>query len=150
MKKNLILAVIALITITACSTTKTVTQSTNDKYKTQTAPEGKSIVYFVRPSVVGTIVPFKVLCNDSLIGSTTGNRYLYLVLEPNNYRFVSEAENDADLNLQVEPDRIYFIEQKPKLGIIMARNELILLDNAEGEQKLAKCSLSSKFTPPVF
>jgi hypothetical protein len=148
MKKIVFIAVIFVIT--ACSTSKTVTQNTNDKYKTLTPPEGKAIVYIVRPSVVGTIVPFKVSCNDSLIGSTTGNKYLFVVLESNTYKFVSKAENDSELELKVEPEKTYYIEQKPKMGIVMARNELILLNNEEGEQKLTNCSISTKFTPPAF
>ncbi|MDO8951151.1 MAG: DUF2846 domain-containing protein [Draconibacterium sp.] len=148
MKKIVFIAFILIAT--ACSTTKTVTTDMVDKNKTLAIPEGKAIVYFVRPSMVGTIVPFKVSCNDSLIGSTTGKKYLFVVLDPNTYKFISEAENDAELELQVEPDSKYYIEQKPKMGLIMARNELSLLDNAEGEQKLAKCSISSKFSPPEF
>lgn len=146
MKKILFIAVIFIVA--ACNTSKTVTQNTNDKYKTLTAPEGKAIVYFVRPSVVGTIVPFKVSCNDSLIGSITGKKYLFVVLDSNTYKFISKAENDAEIEIKVEAGKKYFIEQKPKMGIIMARNELILLNNAEGEQKLANCSLSLKFSPP--
>lgn len=146
MKKLAFVTVILIIT--ACSTTKTTTQNNLDQYKLLSVPAEKAIVYIVRPSVVGTIVPFKVLCNDSLIGSTTGNKYIFTVLEPDTYRFVSEAENDAQLELKVEPGKKYFIEQKPKMGIVMARNELILLTNEEGEQKLTKCSISTKFTPP--
>lgn len=148
MKKLAFVTVILIIT--ACSTTKTTTQNNQDQYKLLSVPAEKAIVYIVRPSVVGTIVPFKVLCNDSLIGSTTGNKYLFTVLEPNTYRFVSEAENDAQLELKVEAGKKYFIEQKPKMGIVMARNELILLTNEEGEQKLTKCSISTKFTPPYL
>jgi hypothetical protein len=148
MKKILFIA--AILIATACSTTKTVTTNEVNKNKTLAIPEGKAIVYFVRPSMVGTIVPFKVSCNDSLIGSTTGKKYLFVVLEPNTYKFVSEAENDAVLELKVESGKAYYNEQKPKMGLVMARNELILLNNTEGDQKLAKCSLSSKFTPPAF
>ena len=150
MKKITFIEVIFIIT--ACSPSKTVTQNTNDKYKTLTPPEGKAIVYFVRPSVVGTIIPFKVSCNDTLIGSTTGNKYLFIVLEPNTYNLISKAkaENDAELELKVDTGKKYFIEQKPKMGIFMARNELILLNYEEGEQKLTKCSISTKFTPPAF
>lgn len=148
MKRPLLFAVILLLT--ACSTTKTITQSKVDKYKTLKVPEGKAIVYFVRPSVVGTIIPFRVKCNDSLIGSTTGNKYLFIVLGPNKYKFVSEAENKSELELQVEPNKIYYIEQKPKLGLVTARNQLILLNDDDGEQKLSKCSLSSKFSPPEY
>jgi len=146
MKK--IVFILIIFIAASCSTTKTVTNDVVDKSKTVVIPDGKAIVYFIRPSVVGTIVPFKVSCNDSLIGSTTGKKYLYVVLEPNTYKFVSKAENDAELELKVEPGKTYFIEQKPKMGIVMARNDLFLLNNTEGEQKLAKCSISSKFTPP--
>lgn len=146
MKK--IVFILVIFIAASCSTSKTVTNDVVDKSKTFVIPDGKAIVYFVRPSVVGTIVQFKVSCNDSLIGSTTGKKYLYVVLEPNTYKFISKAENDAELELKVEPGKAYYIEQKPKMGIVIARNDLFLLNNTEGEQKLAKCSLSSKFTPP--
>lgn len=147
--KKIIFAFVVII-ISACSSTKTVTKVEIDKYKNLTAPDGKSIVYFVRPSFVGAIISFKVSCNDSLIGSTIGKRYLFTVLNPGKYQFTSEAENTAELQIEVEANKVYYVEQKPKMGVILARNQLELLTQEEGKTKLAKCSLSTKFTPPDF
>ena len=146
MKKTLVMA--AVVLLTACSTTKTVTQSKVDIYKSLNPPSGKAIVYIIRPNAMGLIVPFKVFCNDSLIGSTTGNKYLFAILEPGKNHFLSDAENKSELELQTEPNKIYFLEQKVKMGLISARNQLVRLNEEEGRAGLAKCNLSSKFSPP--
>lgn len=146
--KILLIVLFVVLMISGCGTSEKITKVNTDKYKSLTVPRDKALVYFVRPSVVGLIVPFKVHYNDSLIGSTTGGKYLFLAAEPGNCKFISVSENDAELNLSVEAGKQYFIEQKPKMGIVMARNDLILLTEEEGKIKLSKCSISTKFTPP--
>ena len=83
-----------------------------------------------------------VTANGEYIGATGGGRYIYAILDPGNYTFVSKAENESVLQIAIETDKTYYLEQKIKMGIMMARNELVRLDDAEGHEKLFKCSLS--------
>lgn len=150
MKKLLFISLVVFIA--SCSTTKTTVteQKSNTSVKELVVPNDKSVIYVVRPSVIGAIIPFKFYVNDSLIGSTTGNKYLYILTEPGEHIFRSEAENKVELKIRVEAGKAYFIEQKPKMGLIMARNQLEQLSEIDGINKLAKCKLSTKFTPPDY
>ena len=105
-------------------------------------PEGKALVYIIRPSIAGGMVKMGVTANGEYIGATGGGRYIYAILEPGNYTFVSKAENESVFQIAIETEKTYYLEQKIKMGIMMARNELVRLDDAEGHEKLSKCSLS--------
>lgn len=115
--------------------------ATDIKSKQLTAPTGKGIVYIIRPNAYGFAVKFKVTCDENYIGSTFGKRFIYAVLDPGKHQIISKAENDADLEVNIEADKIYYIEQIPKMGLMMARNKLELL-SVGGKEKLTKCKLS--------
>ena len=109
-------------------------------------PDGKALVYILRPTSFGGIVIMEVTSNGNYIGATGGGRYIYAILEPGNNTLVSKAENKSELQIVLEAGKTYYFEQKVKMGIIMARNELIRLDDAEGREKLLKCALSKDLT----
>lgn len=102
------------------------------------APEpGKAIVYVVRPSALGTLIRFNVFLNDqeaqSEMGYTRGNQYIYFSVPPGNHKVLSKAENWAEQLLNVKAGDVIFIQQDPQMGIIMARNALLQLDEVTGK-----------------
>ncbi len=125
----------------SCSTTK-IASSDLQQLKNQKPADGKALVYFVRPNAFGGAIGFKVSCDGNHIGTTTGKRFIYTQLEPGTHSFLSKAENKAELYLEVEAGETYFIEQKVKMGIAIARNQLERLSDAEGRAALRKCKLS--------
>lgn len=151
MKKIIIISFIFVFA--GCATTKTAVRD----YRNIEIPEGKAIIYILRPvflefSVVGGIgsrkIPHKVFCNDSLIGSTLPNRYIFTILEPGSYTLMSKSENESKLEIQVESDKIYYVEQNAEIGLIFGRSKLKLLSEEEGKEELSKCKISKNFTPP--
>jgi len=100
---------------------------------------GKSLVYIVRPSSVGFAVKFKVSIDGKEIGFTRGGNYLEAELDPGNHEIISSAENSETLTLTAAPGQIYFLEQKPTMGALKARNKLIQLDSEKGKDALSKC-----------
>lgn len=105
-------------------------------------PEGKALVYILRPSAMGFAIGMKVTCNNKEIGKTHGKKFIYKALEPGNYMFISHAENKAELPLQLEAGKKYYIEQQVKMGIIMARSKLVKLTETVAIEKLKKCKLA--------
>lgn len=106
-------------------------------------PEGKALVYVMRPTSFGSIVKMGVTANGQYIGATGGRRYIYTVLDPGKYVFESKAENTSEVHIVLEAGKTYYFEQVVKMGILMARNELVRLDDIEGRKKLSQCSLSN-------
>jgi len=106
--------------------------------------DGKATVYIIRNSSIGSLIRMGVECNDLKIGSTKAKQYVYTVLAPGNYTFVSKTpENKASLDLTLEAGKIYYIKQQVKMGIIAARTGLELMNEPDGKKALNDCKLSS-------
>lgn len=122
----------------------------DDRYaKELTAPADKALVYVVLPTnLVGYADKMKVRCNGKYLGATGGKRFIYAILDPGSYVFVSEAENKSELAIVLEAGKTYYLEQKVKMGILKARNSLERLSDTEGKEKLSKCSLSADMVAP--
>lgn len=129
------------ITVSSCMVQKAATD-VDEKAKSLVAPTDKALVYIIRATGIGGAVKFKASCDDKFIGSTSGMRYIYTIQEPGTHNFISQAENKDELSIILEANKTYYIEQVVKMGIIMARNRLVVLDESTGKQKITKCKLS--------
>ena len=98
---------------------------------------GKAIVYVVRPSSLGALVRFNVFLNDqeanSEMGFTRGSQYIYFNVAPGDHKVYSKAENWAETLVSVKAGDIIFIQQDTAMGIIMARNNLLKVDDLQGK-----------------
>ncbi len=103
----------------------------------QLPEEGKALVYVVRPEFAGGIVRFNVFVDDqeaeSEMGYTRNQQYIYFNLMPGSHKIYSKAENWAEVDVDVKPGEIIFIKQEVKMGIIMARNALSIIEEDEGK-----------------
>lgn len=115
-------------------------------YRSITPPNGKSLVYIVRPSIYGFAVGFKVSVNGQYLGDTHGKSYLYCILNPGDQTITNSAENNTSVTLRTEPDKTYFLKQKVETGLLTARAELELLNETDGRKALMKCGLSKSNT----
>jgi hypothetical protein len=99
----------------------------------------KARVYVVRPTAFGGAVTFKVSDDDTLIGNTGPNGYLCWERPVGQMEVIGKAENTSRLQVEVEQGSVYYIQQHVRMGILSARNELSLLSEADGKNKLSKC-----------
>jgi hypothetical protein len=98
---------------------------------------GKAIVYVVRPSPMGGLVRFNVFLDDqeaqSEMGHTRASQYIYFNVTPGDHKVYSKAENWAESLVAVKAGDVIFIEQQLSMGIIMARNSLLRLEEIPGK-----------------
>lgn len=98
---------------------------------------GKAIVYVVRPSGLGGLIRFNVFVDDqeapSEMGYTRASQYIYFQVAPGEHKIYSKAENWAELQLSAKAGDIFFIQQEPTMGILMARNSLSKLEEVPGK-----------------
>lgn len=104
--------------------------------------QGKATVYIVRQSITGFAIPFKVSCDNNYIGTTMAKNYISVVLDSGEHTFVSSAENKSELIINIDADKTYYLEQKVTMGILFARNKLVMLDEISGRKALSKCQLA--------
>ena len=108
---------------------------------------GKAIVYVVRPSNMGTLVRFNVFVDDQEAGSemgfNRGNQYIYFNLTPGNHTIYSKAENWAEVAVSVQAGDIVFIQQEPAMGIVMARNSILKVEDYQGKYQVKSATLGT-------
>ena len=109
--------------------------------------EGKAIVYVVRPTMLGGAIRFNVFVDDqeepSEMGYTRGNQYIYFNVMPGERKIYSKAENWAETIITANIGDIFFIQQEPAMGIIMARNNLFKIEDYEGKYHVKSLSLGT-------
>jgi len=109
--------------------------------------EGKALVYVVRPSAIGTLIRFNVFVDDtaatSEMGYTRGVQHIYFNLSPGEHEIFSLAENTARTRLKVEAGDIVFLQQSPEMGILYARNSLLMLPDYEGKYHVKRLKLGT-------
>lgn len=112
------------------------------QHPTPEPPADKALIYVLRPTMSGNKVQTKLGVDGKWMGVNRGDNYFFFTLEPGEHYFCSLAENRSVMALKVEAGKTYYLQQKIRFGWMKARNQLVLLDEAEGKAGLAKCHLA--------
>ena len=99
----------------------------------------KARIYVVRPTSFAAGIPMKVSDGKTLIGKTGPHGYLCWERNPGDMEVISKAENTARLPLKVEKNKVYYIGQHVRMGILFARNKLSKLAESDGKAKVKEC-----------
>ena len=109
--------------------------------------QGKAIVYVVRPSEVGGLIRFNVFLNDqrpeSEMGFTRGSQYIYFQILPGEHKIQSKAENWSEWIVNAKAGDILFLQQDAAMGLLMARNTLLKINDVEGRYHVKTLKLGT-------
>jgi hypothetical protein len=143
-----LVSTLMLIMAAGCSTFNKVGKMPADvdsTVKSLQPPAGKSLVYVVRPTLLGKPFGGEITANGEYVGTTQGHIYVYAVLTPGDYKFkVTGHDNESELEVNLEAGKTYFIKESVFPGMFKGFTKLSLLDNDEGRQALQECSLGDK------
>ena len=71
---------------------------------------GKAVIYLVRTRPDVSYLTATLWLDDKMIGSTYAGTYLRLEVTPGRHRIEGYAEDNGAINLDVQADRIYFVQ----------------------------------------
>ena len=135
-----IFLVIILFSISGCATlpTSDIMMSEIQDYQLPYLPtKENAIVYVVRPHIGAGFVRFNVFVdnkdNESEVGYTRNEQYIFFYLAPGEHTIFSKAENWAKVDIVAKGGDIVFIKQNPEFGAFMARNTLTVIESNEGK-----------------
>jgi hypothetical protein len=67
--------------------------------------------------------------------------YNFIAVITGQHKIYSKAETWDEIDLNAESGKVYFLQQSAKMGIIMARNKLDLLDEVQGKYHVKNSKL---------
>lgn len=126
--KNVMIAVLAFYSLTAFS---------QEKQEIKKPSEGKSLIYFIRPTAVAFAIDFKVFHKDKFLGAISSNRYMTYECEPGEQLFWAASENRDYVIANLEPNKTYVILVAPQMGAFVAGVNLIPCDPNDRTHKKA-------------
>jgi hypothetical protein len=140
--------VLMSIMVLGCATMHTVNKmpmEVDAKVKKMRPPSEKSLVYIVRPTLVGKPFGGTITANDEYVGTTQGEIYVYAVLAPGEYKFkVTGHDNDSEVVINLEANKIYYIYQSVYPALLKGATSLSLVDSEKGRKALQECTLGDK------
>jgi hypothetical protein len=99
-------------------------------------------LYLYRNETFGAAIKMPVMLNGQWIGDTASKTFLLLPVAAGSHTLVSKTENDSTLSVKAEAGKSYFVWQEVKMGLLAARSELHLMDEAQGRAGVLECSLA--------
>ena len=132
--KNISLMVILSLILTSCAGTYQYTKTANSNEKEM------ATIYVVRPSWFASAIKFKIYQGEALVGKLGPKSYLAWNVKPgdNALSIMSKSENKAIVKISPQPGKTYYVKQKVKMGIIMARSDMELIEEQQGKEMLRK------------
>lgn len=142
MKRLVLFFSIAFIAaLTGCASVPMASLDQDTSAKDFIPPQNKASLYIYRNETLGAAVPITVSVNDRTIGQTASMTYFRFDVTPGKYVVKAHAENIAELNVNTEPGRNYFIWQEMKMGLWSARAKLTQVDETTGRAGVAESKL---------
>ena len=110
--------------------------SANAQFEDKLVPpsEGKSVIYFIRSSNLGSLMNIRYFDEDKYLGKFNGRSYIRYECEPGNHIFWIKAENVNVLRANLEEGKVYLVETNAALGAFSAAAKFKLVDYSDERQ----------------
>ena len=141
----LVLVVFAFLILQGCATVQMASSEEDNAAKAFNSTPGKSTVYLFRDEFMGAAVTMDVYLDGEFKGFTGANTYFKWVVDPGEHEIKSVAENDVQIKITTEADKIHYIWQEVKMGILSGRSALHVVDEERGKKGV----MASKLIDPA-
>jgi len=109
--------------------------------KTFATKPGKGNIYVYRNEMLGAVQKMSVMFDGKIVGETASKTYFLFEVAPGKHELISKGENDSVLAVTVQDGRNYFVWQEMKMGMLVPRTLLHLVDETTGRAGVAECKL---------
>lgn len=114
----------AALLMTGCASVQMAGFDKDADAKSFAVAPGKANLYVYRNEMFGAAIKMPVELNGRFAGETAAKTYLAYELDPGRYTLISRTENNATLELNLNPGQNYFVWQEVKMGFAAARSNL--------------------------
>ena len=149
MRRLVSLASLAVL-VSACASVPMAPPEADRLAKEFRTTPGQSNLYVFRDESIGGAVKMNVSLDGRMLGPTASKTFLLTSVAPGKHAIVGHAENDAKLEFVAVPGKNVFVWQEVKMGVLQARSQLQLVDEASARARVQQCSLAvGEMMPPL-
>lgn len=122
------------------------TASAQFKDKLVPPSEGKSVIYFVRTTSLGSIMNIRYFDGEKYLGKFNGRSYIRYECDPGEHTFWIKAENIDVLKANLEAGKTYMVETNATMGAFSAgaRFQLVKWDKKRIVKRINKLFTKKK------
>lgn len=108
----------------------TISLSASAQYQEKIIPpsEGKTVIYFLRTSSLGSLMNMRYFDDSKYLGKFNGRSYLRYECEPGEHIFWIKAENIDVLKANLEEGKTYVVETNATMGAFSAAARFKIID----------------------
>lgn len=132
-----------------CASIKTADPALDGQAKQFKSEKDKAVIYVYRNEFIGGAAGMDVGVNDQILGLLRTGNYMRIIVTPGKQRLSSHAENTDYVELTTSPDKVYYVWQEAKMGIMWARTKLNIVDDNTGRSGVNQCSLVEHKQPSL-
>ena len=126
------LLVVSIALLSGCASVPEASPELDQAAKTFSAPRDKAGVYVYRNENFGAAIKLQLLLDGNYLGETAAKTYIYAEVPAGRHTLTGKGENDSAVTFDAVAGRLYYVWQEIKMGLMTARNELKLVDEATG------------------
>jgi len=124
LKATVVVALFMLVA-TGCSPAHMVKKENNFNIKSVTPDQGKAALVVARTTSFGGAINFFTYIDKKLIGITRGKScFVKKNIDPGQSYLIARTESMESGKIQFEPDTVYYVQQTPRMGWVVARVSL--------------------------
>lgn len=145
MKRIFLLSIIAVLGC-SCATTYRLPKEIDIMTKDHEIPEGKALVYILRPNTYAWAVQRLIFCEQQYFGRLGAKSYIFGVFDPGEYTFHVQVDKPEykEVKFKFEPDKKYFL--KTTIDYLTWTSDATTLTELPSDYvkySIKKCKLSS-------
>lgn len=116
------LAISFILMLAACTPAHMVLKQDNFDIKTVKPTDGKAALVIARTTSFGGAVNFHTYLEQNIIGVTKGKSCIVKNdIDPGVKYLITRTESLEEAKIDFQPDHIYYVQQSPRIGWVVAR-----------------------------
>lgn len=131
---NALVMIVAAFFISACNSTNYASNEAEINAKQFETNENKATIYIFRDQTFAPSQITPVEIDGNFLASIDARTFAKKLVSPGKYTIISRVDSMPELVIDVKANEIYYVWQKVSADVFTPRTELLLVDEARGQQ----------------
>lgn len=123
----------AITFLAACNQTQHTVSQARSNAQSFAATANQATIFVYRDQGTAATESTYLELNGEYLGHTYGHTFVKEVIEPGTYTLLSRTDNMPALQIQAEPNAVYYVRQKISKGPTQVHSDLYMVDETKAQ-----------------